>query len=159
MMMPTLEDVTKDAPSATEAIASLKPVYRGAFLRHGEHYKLNEEAVEKLRKYLDEYTVVATFAEWCGDSRRAIPVLSHIEKATDKRTMALTGMTKPPYGSDKLWDVPPSPKEVETFEVTSSPTILIFGPDGKEVGRIKTKARMTSTIEEEIVKIIEDSVD
>lgn len=155
--MPTLEDVTKDAPSATEAIESLKPVYRGAFVRYGESYKLDEEAVEKLRKYLEDYTVVATFAEWCGDSRRAIPVLSLIEKATDKRILALCGMTKPPYGSDKLWEVPPSPQEVETFEITSSPTILILGPEGEEVGRIKTKARLKPTIEEEIVKIIEDS--
>lgn len=91
-----MDDVTKDAPGATEAIENMKPVYRGAFVRQGEYYKLNEEAVDKLRKYLEDYTVVATFAEWCGDSRRAIPVLSHIEKATDKKIMALSGMTKPP---------------------------------------------------------------
>jgi hypothetical protein len=34
---------------------------------------------------------------------------------------------------------------------------LIFDKEGEEVGRIKTKAKLTSTIEQEIVKIIEDS--
>jgi thiol-disulfide isomerase/thioredoxin len=155
--MPTLEDVRKDAPGATAAIEELKPIYRGGFTRNKDYYKLNEEALEKLHKYLDEYTIVATFAEWCGDARKAIPVLSLIEEATGKTIACLGGMTKPPYGSGKLWQVPPSPEEVDTFQVTSSPTILVFGPDGKEIGRIKTRAKMTPTIEEEIVKIIEDS--
>jgi thiol-disulfide isomerase/thioredoxin len=155
--MPTVEDVRKDAPGATTAIEELKPIYKGGFARNKVDYKLNEEALEKLRTYLDEYTIVATFADWCGDARKAIPVLSLIEDATGKTIACLGGMTKPPYGSDKLWQVPPSPEEVDTFEITSSPTILVFGPDGKEIGRIKTRARMTPTIEEEIVKIIEDS--
>ena len=66
-------------------------------------------------------------------------------------------MTKPPYGSDKFWAVPPSPDEVDTFEITSSPTILIFNQAGEEIGRIKTRQRMTPTLEQEILKIIEDN--
>ncbi len=155
--MPTIEDIRKDAPGASQAIADLKPIYRGAFVRQKEFYNLNEDAISKLREYLQEYRVVATFAEWCGDARKAIPVLSLIEEATGKTIVALGGMTKPPYGSKKLWEVPPSPEEVDVFEITSSPTILIFDSKGIEVGRIKTKPRMTPTIEEEIVKIIEDS--
>jgi thiol-disulfide isomerase/thioredoxin len=107
---------------------------------------------------MDEgYTIVALFANWCGDSRKAIPVLALLEKEIGRNIPCLGGMKKPPYGSKKLWDVPPSPVEVETFEVTSSPTILIFDKEGIEIGRIKTRAKMTSTIEEELVKIIEDS--
>ena len=155
--MPSLQDVRKDAPGATKAIEELKPIYRGAFVRHKQFYKLNEDAMVKLNEYLNEYTIVATFAEWCGDARKAIPVLSLIEEDTGKTIPTLGGMTKPPYGSKKLWEVPPSPEEVDSFEITSSPTILVFDADGKEIGRIKTKPRMTPTIEQEIVKIIEDS--
>jgi hypothetical protein len=83
--------------------------------------------------------------------------LALLEQELEKKIMALGGMTKPPYGSDKPWAVPPSPPEVDLCDITSSPTILIYGEDGNEVGRIKTRAKMTATIEEEIVKIIEDS--
>jgi len=155
--VPTLSDVQVDAPSCVEAIDSMKPVYQGGFIRQRDEYKLNQKAVSKLRELMKEYYVVILFADWCGDSRRALPVLALLEKELEKPLIALGGMTKPPYGSNKFWAVPPSPPEVETFGVTSSPTIIIFGEDGKEVGRIKTRAKMTPTIEEELVKIIEDS--
>ena len=155
--MPTLSDVQADAPSSNDAIEGIKVAYRGGFIRQRHEYKLNQNAVEKLKSMLDEYKIVILFADWCGDARRALPVMALLEKETNKTIHALGGMTKPPYGSDKFWAVPPSPPEVDTFEITSSPTILIFDKDGEEIGRIKTKARMTPTIEEEIVKIIEDS--
>ena len=114
--------------------------------------------MEKLEVFKEEgYKIVALFANWCGDSRRAIPVLAPLEKEIGLEIQCLGGMTKPPYGSDKFWDVPPSPVEVDIFEIRSSPTILIFDKEGNEVGRIKTRAKMTPTIEQEIVKIIEDS--
>ncbi len=155
--MPTLSDVMENAPSCNDAIDDMKPAYRGGFIRQKDEYKLNMNAVEKLKQHLEEYSIVVLFADWCGDSRRALPVLALIEKETGKPFRALGGMTKPPYGSDKPWAVPPSPEEVDTFRVTSSPTILIFDKHGEEVGRIKTRAKMTASIEEEIVKIIEDS--
>ncbi len=154
--MPTLSDVQSDAPSCADAIETIEPAYRGGFIRQRDEYKLNKDATEKLKQLLDEYTVVILFANWCGDSRRALPVLALLEKEIGTPFRALGGMTKPPYGSDKFWAVPPSPAEVDLFGITSSPTILIFDKDGNEVGRIKTRAKMTPTLEEEIVKLIED---
>ncbi|MHA1949393.1 MAG: thioredoxin family protein [Candidatus Thorarchaeota archaeon] len=156
--MPSLNDIQRDAPSTNEAIENMSPVYKGGFIRQRNDYKLNQESVEKIKFYYDEgYSIVALFADWCGDARKAIPVLALLEEEIGTHIPCLCGMKKPPYGSDKLWDVPPSPLEVDIFEVTSSPTILIFDKEGEEVGRIKTKAKLTSTIEQEIVKIIEDS--
>lgn len=155
--MPTLKDVMANAPSCNDAIEDIEPAYRGGFIRQKDEYKLNEEAVEKLKKLIDEYTIVIMFANWCGDSRRALPTLALLEEALGTSFMALGGMTKPAWGSGKLWEVPPTPNEVETFGVTSSPTIIIFDKSGEEVGRIKTRQRMTPTLEEEILKIIEDS--
>ncbi|MHA1964097.1 MAG: thioredoxin family protein [Candidatus Thorarchaeota archaeon] len=152
-----LSDIRTEAPSSNEALDNIKPAYRGGFIRQLNEYTLNQDAVEKLRGLLNEYTVVILFADWCGDARRALPVLALLEQELEKKIMALGGMTKPPYGSDKPWAVPPSPPEVDLCDITSSPTILIYGEDGNEVGRIKTRAKMTATIEEEIVKIIEDS--
>jgi thiol-disulfide isomerase/thioredoxin len=155
--MPTIDDIEKETMGCCDYIDEISPAYRGAFQRQKQEYKINEEALEKLKKYLEDFSIVVVFADWCMDARRTIPVLAIIEEETGKKIAARGGMTKPPYGSDKFWAVPPSPQEVDTFEITSSPTILIFNRDGKEIGRIKTRPKMTPTIEEEIVKIIEDS--
>ena len=155
--LPMLSDIRPDSPSSNEAMETVKPAYRGGFLRQFDEYTLNQDAVEKLRDFINGYSIAILFADWCGDARRALPVLALLEKELDKRILALGGMTKPPYGSDKHWAVPPSPPEVDLCDITSSPTIMIFGKDGHEVGRINTRAKMTPTIEEEIVKIIEDS--
>ncbi|MDF1538492.1 MAG: hypothetical protein P1Q69_06280, partial [Candidatus Thorarchaeota archaeon] len=88
-----------------------------------------------------------------------IPALAHLEVELGIRIRALGGMTKPGFGSDVFWAIPPSPIEVDTFAVTSSPTIIIFRKEtGEEIGRIKTRPKMTPTMEEEIVKVIEDAI-
>jgi thiol-disulfide isomerase/thioredoxin len=156
--LPTLKDIQEDTESCTDSIESLSPAYRGGFLRQKQEYSANQEALDRLKELCTDYSIVVMYADWCGDARRAVPVLALIEEYTGKKIPSLRGMTKPSYGSDKLWAVPPSPPEVDTFGVTSSPTILIFNKEGKEIGRIKTRQKMTPTIEEEIVRIIEDSL-
>ncbi|MBN2230135.1 MAG: thioredoxin family protein [Candidatus Thorarchaeota archaeon] len=156
--MPTLDDIQNDAIGCTEYIESMTQMYRGGFLRQKQEYSPKQEILDRLKTYSNDFTIVAVFADWCGDARRAIPVLALVEEYTGKKITALGGMTKPSYGSSKFWAVPPSPQEVDTFEITSSPTILIFNKEGKEIGRIKTKQKMTPTIEEEVLKIIEDSL-
>lgn len=157
--MAILNDVQSDAPSCSEYIDAMAIMYRGGYKRQKQEYKLNQDAIDQLAKISKDYTIVIIFGDWCGDARRAVPVMSLIEEETGLRIAALGGMTKPPYGSGsgKFWAVPPSPEEVDTFEITSSPTVLIFNNEGEEIGRIKTRAKMTPSMEQEIVKVIEDS--
>jgi len=155
--MANLNDVSEDCPSCADYIEEMSPYRRETWQKVKENYQLNEDAMKKLRKYKEDYTFVAVFADWCGDARKAIPVLALLEKELDIRIKALGGMTKPTYGSEELWAIPPSPEEVGTFEITSSPTIIIFDEKGEEVGRIKTRAKNTPTIEEELVFLIEQN--
>jgi hypothetical protein len=157
--MPTLNDLQQEARSCADSIDNLSPAYRGGFLRAKHEYSANQEALDKLKILCEDFSLAVVYADWCGDARRVVPVLAIIEEYTGKKIPSFGGMTKPPYGSDKLWAIPPSPPEVDVFEITGSPTILIFNKEGKEIGRIKTRQKMTPTIEEEIVKIIEDSLE
>ncbi len=159
MTKPTLTAVNDNSPNTTEYIENMSSSYRVNFLRFGESYTLETESVEKLKEYSDKFTFVVLFADWCGDARRAVPVLSLLEEKAGLNVRALGGMTKPMVRSEKNWAVPPSPIEVDIFEIKSSPTIIVFDKEtGEEIGRMKTKPRMTSTVEEELVKIIEDSL-
>ena len=78
--MPNLSDVNADAPSCNDAIDNIMPAYRGGFIRQRDEYKLKEEAVAKLKELSNDYTIVILFADWCSDSRRALPVLALLEK-------------------------------------------------------------------------------
>ncbi|MFX0053289.1 MAG: thioredoxin family protein [Promethearchaeota archaeon] len=155
--MPTHNDVSQNYMSVTDYIDQMSASQKGGFVRRRDAYVLNKEAVEILKTFKDNYQFIVFFADWCGDSRKAVPVLSLLEQELDIRITALGGMTKPPYGSKSFWAVPPSPVEVETFDIRSSPTIVVFKKSGEEVGRMKTRPKNTSTVEEELIWIIESS--
>ncbi len=156
--MPALSDVSEDYPSCVEYIDTMNPVYRSRWLDQFSSYSVNNEAIADLKKVIDDYELVVMFADWCGDARKAIPALAHLENELNIKVRALGGMTKPSWGSDKFWAVPPSPVEVDTFDIRSSPTVIIFKKkSGDEIGRIKTRPKMTPTIEQEILRIIQDS--
>ncbi|MFW9847184.1 MAG: thioredoxin family protein [Candidatus Thorarchaeota archaeon] len=155
--MSTLNDVSPDYTSVTEYIDTMTSAQKGGFIRQRNEYKLNQDAVEILKGLKDDYKFIVFFADWCGDSRKAVPVLSLLEQELDIRIAALGGMTKPPYGSGNLWAIPPSPSEIEIFDIRSSPTIIVFKVSGEEVGRMRTKPKMTATVEEELIWIIEKS--
>ncbi len=157
--MPALSDVSEDCPSCENYINEMNPMYRSRWLDEFSRYRLNDDAVDKLKEIMDDYEIVVMFADWCGDARRAIPALAHLEKSLNIKIRALGGMTKPSWGSDRFWAVPPSPVEVDTFDIRSSPTVIIFKrATGEEVGRIKTRPKMTPTMEEEILKVIQDAL-
>ncbi len=156
--LPALSEVSEDYPSCTEYINEMNPMYRSRWLDEFTRYQINEEAIGKLKEIIHDYEIVVMFADWCGDAKKAIPALAHLETSLDIKIRALGGMTKPSWGSDKFWAVPPSPLEVDTFDIRSSPTIIIFSKDTKqEIGRIKTRPKMTPSMEEEILKVIHDA--
>ncbi len=94
--MPKLSDIKVDAPTCIEYIDTMSPAYKAGYLRKKEDYTLNPSAIEKLVNFAKEYHIVVIFADWCGDARKAVPVLSLIEEATDMEIVALGGMTNPP---------------------------------------------------------------
>ena len=157
MNVKNLSDVTSKFTSCKEYIEAMAPSFKGGWLRQADNYDLDEEAIKKLKSYVNDYELVVLFADWCGDARRTVPVLMLLEKELGFKINALGGMTKPPRGSPVHWAVPPSPQEVDTFGITSSPTIIVFKKSGEEVGRMKTRPKITRKVETEILKIIEDS--
>lgn len=69
------------------------------------------------------YTVVDFWAPWCGPCRDFAPIFTSV--ANDHADRAR-------FGSCNVDD---NPKTAALLGITSIPTLVVFGPDGSEVGR------------------------
>jgi thiol:disulfide interchange protein len=134
-------------------IDSLEQPFREKFLIRKQTYQLKQEAINQLRELANRYLVIAFSAEWCKDCATNIPALASISEATGLEIRIFGGLKKDPLSHTRKWRIPPSPPEVETFNVDKIPLIIVFDNKGKEIGRIIENPQ-EPTLEEELLKII-----
>jgi len=149
-----LSEIRKRTVSASEYIDSLKSPFREKFLTRKHTYKLNQEAIVSIKKFADECLIVAFSAEWCKDCAANVPVLALISERTGLEVRVFGGLMKDPLSYERKWRVPPSPPEVETFNVDKIPLIILFDKEGKEIERIVENPH-EPTLEEELKIILE----
>jgi thiol-disulfide isomerase/thioredoxin len=149
-----LSEIRKRTVTISQYIESLKQPFRDKFLTRKQTYQPKQEAINQLRKFADRYVLVAFSAEWCKDCATNIPVLALISEATGLEVRIFGGLKKDTLSHTKKWRIPPSPPEVETFQVDKIPLIILFDKEGKEIGKIVENPREKPMLEEELVKII-----
>jgi len=153
-MSANLSEIKKKAVSVNQYIDSLKQPFSEKFLTRKQTYQLKREAINQLKKFASKYVIVAFSAEWCKDCAANIPVLALISEATGLEVRIFGGLKKDPLSHTRKWRIPPSPPEVETFNVDKIPFTLLFDIEGREVGKIIENPQRESTLEEELLKII-----
>jgi len=121
-----------------------------------EEYSLNEEAAEELKDLLSDLKVVIFSASWCGDCKRAIPVLLHLEKDYGLDAMVFGDIKTDPLNKAVKWRVPPSPPEINEWGVTAIPWFEFFDSEGNEVATLIEKPHVKETLEEEILYILKN---
>jgi thiol-disulfide isomerase/thioredoxin len=146
-------EIRNKTVSASKYIDNLQPIFREKFLTRKHTYKLNQEAIAEIKEFADKYFIVAFSAEWCKDCAANIPVLALISEETGLEVRVFGGLMKDPLSHERKWRIPPSPPEVETFNVDKIPLIILFDKEGNEVGRIVENPK-APTLEEELLKII-----
>ena len=149
-----LSEIREKTVSVSQYIEGLSQPFQEKFLTRKQTYQLKTETVNQLEKFADKYAVVVFSAEWCKDCAVNIPVLALISEAAGVEVRVFGGLKKDPLGHAKKWRTPPSPPEVETFNVDKIPLIILFDREGKEIGRIIENPSKMPTLEEEIYEII-----
>ncbi|RLI42660.1 hypothetical protein DRO59_03480 [Candidatus Bathyarchaeota archaeon] len=154
-MVTNLLEIQKKTIPVNQYIASLKQPFREKFLMRKRTYQLKLKTIERLKKFADNYMIVAFSAEWCKDCATNIPVLALISEATGMEVRVFGGLKKDPLSYTEKWRIPPSPIEVKTFHVDKIPFVILSSKRGDEAGKIIENPREKPTLEEELLNIIE----
>jgi len=149
-----LSEVRKKSVSVNKYMKSLESPFREKFFSRKQEYMLNENAISQLKRFANDYVIVAFSAEWCKDCAANIPILSLISELTGLEVRIFGGLKKDPLSHTNKWRIPPSPPEVEKFHVDKIPLIILFNKKGKEIGRIIENPKKAATLEEELLNLI-----
>lgn len=149
-----LSETRARTASVSDYINNLEEPFREKFLAREKTYQPNQEAISNLRQSAEEYMIIAFSATWCKDCAVTVPVLAVINEATGLEVRVFGGLKKDPLGQGRKWRIPPSPQEVETFNVDKIPLIVIVDREGREVGRIVETPTHQPTLEQELCELI-----
>lgn len=148
------EKLDKDSEDVKEYIESNREK-APQFMERYDSYELDKEVETKLKCHSDKYTIYAFSAEWCPDCHKQIPVLARIQEKTGLKTRILGHLMRDSKNPDKHWKIPPSPAEVEEFNVIKIPSMYILDNRGNKVGEIIEHPPEGMTLEAAILDILE----
>ncbi|MFB0558214.1 MAG: TlpA family protein disulfide reductase [Candidatus Bathyarchaeia archaeon] len=125
-----------------------------AFEKRKAEYELDEGLSGELNKYADEVVIIVFSAEWCPDCHRNMPALGLISEAAGLEVRVFGHLMRASKGSDGSWRIPPSPPEVNVFNVIKIPLIVVLDKDGRKLGEIVENPPEGVKLEEALLDII-----
>jgi len=120
-----------------------------------ETYLLDEEAVTKIRCHSSRVVVVAFSAEWCPDCHRNILILALLHREAGLEIRVFGHLMRDAKNDDRRWRIPPSPPEVDDFDVVKIPHIAVLDMNGEVVGEIIENPPEGKTLEQALLDILE----
>lgn len=150
------EDIRKRTTTIKGYIDTLPEKDRDIVMEMYEEYKLKEDVVEELRKKMKGLKVVIFSAPWCGDCKRAMPPMLHLEEKIGLDVMVFGDIKTDPLNKEAKWRVPPSPPEINEWGATAIPWFEFFDSDGNKVGTLIEKPTVKETLEEEILYVLKN---
>lgn len=155
MMKPEFNEMLQRATPIKSYMHECSEECRPKYEARRTTYTPRHDIIKALKPYVNDYIVVAISADWCKDCVSNIPVLDLVHEATGLPVYILGGVKTDPLNPNRQWAVPPSPPEVDRLNIKAIPTILLYNPDGQEIGRIIENPSLKPTLEEELLHLIE----
>ena len=125
-----------------------------AFDKRRTEYKLDAAVIKELKKKAKDYTIIVFSAEWCPDCMRNVPVLDLIAEATGIEVRVFGHIMRDAKSNTRKWAVPPSPPEVDEFNVPKIPLIVVLNKDGEKAGEIVENPPPGKTVEQALLAIM-----
>ena len=134
-----------------------------------ESYKPKTEVLEKIKNLLtsknQKLKIVALGADWCPDCTINVPKMINIHKSmntTNVELQILYGIMVDGFhkSGGKIWHKTRSPPEAlnPKFNLEKIPTFYFFNKEGNYLGTIIENPKLRSTLEEDILEIIEENL-
>ena len=120
-----------------------------------ETYRLDEEAVTKIRCHSDRVVVAVFSAEWCPDCHRNVPILALLNREAGLEVRVFGHLMRDAKNEDRRWRIPPSPPEVDDFDVVKIPHIAVLDMNGEVIGEIIENPPEGKTLEQAILALLE----
>jgi thiol-disulfide isomerase/thioredoxin len=152
--MYSIEKLNADSEDVKHYIESSKEK-EPRFMERYNSYEVDKEIATKIKCHSEKYAIYAFSAEWCPDCMRNIPVLARIQEKTGLKTRIFGHIMRDAKSSTKRWRIPPSPAEVDEFDVIKIPSMYILDKDGNKVGEIIENPPTGMTLEAAILDILE----
>ncbi|MCW4013358.1 MAG: thioredoxin family protein [Candidatus Bathyarchaeota archaeon] len=149
-----LEKLVKDSEEVKHYIESSQEK-APQFMEQYNEYTLEREIVMKINCHSNNYIIFAFSAEWCPDCYRNIPVLAKLQEATGLETRIFGHLMRDAKSPNKRWRIPPSPAEVDEFDVVKIPSMYILDKQGQKVGEIIEDPPQGMSLEAAILAILE----
>jgi thiol-disulfide isomerase/thioredoxin len=152
-----VKHLEKAGMQVDEMITNLSGTDGEVMKENYEKYEPNQEALSELEEKAKDYLFVVFCAEWCKDCKTTAAYFAKIVKLKPSiNGIFFKGLKSAPKDPDVRWRVPPSPPEVNDFDLRKIPTIFILNSEGKLVGEMIENPQIKSTVEEELVYILDN---
>lgn len=125
-----------------------------AFDKRREEYKLDPLIFKELKNRAKDYLIIVFSAEWCPDCVRNVPVLNLLAEATGIEVRVFGHIMRDTKNNTRKWAVPPSPPEVNEFNVPKIPLIVVLKKDGEKLGEIIENPPPEKTLELALLDIV-----
>jgi hypothetical protein len=152
--MYNLEKITEKSEDVKYYIESSK-AKTARFMDVYNTYVLNEEVKTKIICHSEKNIIIAFSAEWCPDCWLNIPILALLQEYTGLKTRVFGHLERGIKNSGKRWRIPPSPEEVEVFDVVKIPSMYVLDMDGNHLGQIIENPPHGKSLERAILEILE----
>ncbi|MFW9767662.1 MAG: thioredoxin family protein [Candidatus Thorarchaeota archaeon] len=153
--MVDFNDIKSRTTNVRGYIDELRDKDKDIMLETYNQYKLDDNVVDELKEF-GKLTVVAFSAAWCGDCKRAMPVMLHLEEQLSWEILVFSKIKTDPLNPNVQWKVPPSPPEVNDWKVTAIPWFEFFDSSGNKLGILIEKPQVKDTLESEILHILKN---
>lgn len=154
--MVDLNEIRSRTTSTREYIDSLRDKDKEKFLEVYNAYKLDADVVDELHDALKDLTLVVFSAAWCGDCKRAMPVILQIEEQLGLEVLVFSKIKTAPLDPERQWAVPPSPPEINEWGVTAIPWFNFYDTNGNLVATLIEKPTVKETLEAEILHVLKN---